>query len=62
MKWQPAPVFLPGKFYRQKSQAACSPCGARVGHQLATKPPQDREGKKKGKFFGVVGLGSKGPD
>ena len=44
-----------------RSQAACSPCSARVGHQLATKP-QDKEGKKKSKFFWGVGLGSKGPD
>ena len=24
-KWEPTPVFLPGKFHRQKSLAACSP-------------------------------------
>ena len=26
-KWQPAPVFLPGKSYRQRSLAGYSPCG-----------------------------------
>ena len=25
--WQPTPVFLPGKFHGQKSQASCSPRG-----------------------------------
>ena len=26
-KWQPAPVFLPGKFHGQRSLAGCSPRG-----------------------------------
>ena len=26
-KWQPAPVFLPGKSHGQRSLADCSPCG-----------------------------------
>ena len=26
-KWKPTPVFLPGKFYGQGSQAGYSPCG-----------------------------------
>ena len=26
-KWQSTPVFLPGKFHRQKSLAGYSPCG-----------------------------------
>ena len=26
-KWQPTPVFLPGKFHRQRSLAGCSPWG-----------------------------------
>ena len=26
-KWQPAPVFLPGESYGQRSLAACSPWG-----------------------------------
>ena len=37
-KWQPAPVFLPGKFYGQRSLAGHSPwCHKRVWHDLATK-------------------------
>ena len=38
MKWQPTPVFLPGKSHGQRSLAGCSPWGRkRVGHDLATK-------------------------
>ena len=43
-KWQPTPVFLPGKFHGQRSLAGYSPRGCkRVGHNLATKQqnPQD---------------------
>ena len=36
-KWQSTPVFLPGKFYGQRSLAGCSLWGGRVGHDLATK-------------------------
>ena len=37
-KWQPAPVFLPGKFYGQKSLVGYSPLGPkRVRHDLVTK-------------------------
>ena len=28
-KWQPAPVFLPGKFHRQRSLVGYSPWGCR---------------------------------
>ena len=28
-KWQPAPVFLPGKFHGQRSMAGCSPQGCK---------------------------------
>jgi len=28
-KWQPAPVFLPGKFHEQRSLVGCSPWGHR---------------------------------
>ena len=36
-KWQPTPVFLPGKSHGQRSLAGCSPWGPqRVGHDLAT--------------------------
>ena len=34
-KWQSTPVFLPGKFHRQRSLASCSPWSfERVGHDL----------------------------
>ena len=36
-KWQPAPVFLPGKFYAQKSLAGYSPWDHRVRHDWVTK-------------------------
>ena len=37
-KWQPTPVFLPGKSYGQRSQVGCSPLGCkRVRLDLATK-------------------------
>ena len=37
-KWQPTPVFLPGKFYGQKSLVGYSPWGCkRVGHDPVTK-------------------------
>ena len=35
-KWQPAPVFLPGKSCGQRSLVGCSPWGCRVRHDLAT--------------------------
>ena len=35
-KWQPTPVFLPGKSHGQRSLAGYSPWGCRVGHDLAT--------------------------
>ena len=37
-KWQPTPVFLPGKFHAQRSLVGYSPWGGhrRVGHDLAT--------------------------
>ena len=37
-KWQPTPVFLPGKSHGQKSLAGYSPWGRKgVGHDLVTK-------------------------
>ena len=40
-KWQPTPVFLPGKFHGQRSLAGYSPWGQkRAGHNLATKQQQ----------------------
>ena len=38
-KWQPSPVFLPGKSHGQRSLVDYSPMGSpRVRHDLATKP------------------------
>ena len=36
-KWQPTPVFLPGKSHGQRSLVGYSPWGYMVGHNLATK-------------------------
>ena len=38
-KWQPTPIFLPGKSHGQRSLAGYSPWGCRVGYNLANKPP-----------------------
>ena len=36
-KWQPTPIFLPGKFHGQRSLAGYSPWGCkRFGHELVT--------------------------
>ena len=35
-KWQPSPVFLPENFHGQRSPAAYSPWGHRVGHDRLT--------------------------
>ena len=35
-KWQPTPVFLPGKSHGQRSLAGYSPWGRQVGHNWAT--------------------------
>ena len=36
-KWQPTPIFLPGKSHGQRSLLGYSPWGyKRVGHDLAT--------------------------
>ena len=39
-KWQPTPVFLPGKFHGQRSLAGCSPWGSKEWDDLATKQEQ----------------------
>ena len=40
-KWQPTPVFLPGKSQRQRSLVGCSPWGCRrVRFDLATRQQQ----------------------
>ena len=37
-KWQPIPIFLPGKFHRQRSLAGYSLWGCKgVGHDSVTK-------------------------
>ena len=36
---EPTPVFLPGEPHGQRSRVGYSPWAARVGHDLATKPP-----------------------
>ena len=42
-KWQPTPVFLPGKSHGQRSLAGYNPWGhKRVGHNLVTKQQQQR--------------------
>ena len=37
-RWQPIPIFLPGKSHGQRSLLGYSPRGHRVRHDLATKP------------------------
>ena len=56
-KWQPTPVFLPGKSRAQRSLWGYSPCGCRrVGHDLATK--QQRAGGGESMGLLVPGYGS----
>ena len=44
-KWQPTPVFLPGKPHGQRNLAGFSPWGCRrIGHDLVTK--QQQPGRK----------------
>ena len=40
-KWQPTPVFLPGKSHGWRSLAGYSPRGLRVGHSWATSLTRD---------------------
>ena len=43
-KWQPTPVFLPGKFHGQRSMVGCSPWSReRVGHDLVIKQQQQQQ-------------------
>ena len=59
-KWQPTPVFLPGKSHGQRNLAGYRPWGhKRVRHNLATKQQQHvildlnyKEGPSHGKFEG----------
>ena len=40
-KWQPAPIFLPGKFYGQRSLVGYGPWDCkRIGHNLVVKQQQ----------------------
>ena len=42
-RWQPLPVFLPGKSHGQRSLAGYSPWGhKRVRHDIATKQQQQK--------------------
>ena len=46
-KWQPTPVFLPRKFYGQRSLVGYNPWGhKRAGHDLATKQQQNTKNFK----------------
>ena len=42
-KWQPTPIFLPGKFHGQRSLAGYSPRDGRVGHDRGTKTKTARK-------------------
>ena len=42
-KWQPTPVFLPGKSHGQRSLVGYSPQGLRVRYDLVTKQQQMRK-------------------
>ena len=47
-KWQPTPVFLPGKSHGQRSLVGYSPWGCKkVRHNLATKQQQQPKWKTK---------------
>ena len=48
-KWQPTPVFLPGKSCGQRSLAGYSPWGHKVRHDWATEPLHLRSGWGPGK-------------
>ena len=46
-KWQPTPVFLPGKFHGWRSLVGYSPWGRRVRHALVnTQKKEQRDTKK----------------
>ena len=58
-KWQPPPVFLPGKLYGQRSLAGYSPWGCkRVGHDLVTQQTKNQDNggaQEDGFLWGSVG-------
>jgi len=45
-KWQPTPVFLPGKSHGQRSLVGHSPCDWRVGHDSVTKQEHCSKGSE----------------
>ena len=54
-KWQPTPVFLPGKSHGQRSLAGCSPWDhERVGHNSVSKQQTSSFPKWKGRTFQVA--------
>ena len=61
-KWQPTPVFLPGKCHGQRSLASYSPWShKRVRHNLATKQQQEQSSLKHSHWnrFSFSGLGGR---
>ena len=57
-KWQPTPIFLPGKFHRHRSLAGCSPWSCKeldTTEQLSThthtSSSSDNKAKIKGRLF-----------
>ena len=48
-EWQPAPVFLPGKFHGQRSLEGYSPWGCRVRHEWATEHAIAQSGNREGR-------------
>ena len=55
-KWQPTPVFLPGKFHGQRRLAGCGPQGhRRAGHILETQQ-QQTDGAGAGSARGARGI------
>ena len=43
-KWQPTPVFLPGKYQGQRNLVGYSPWGSRrVGHDLMTEKQEEKQ-------------------
>ena len=50
-KWPPTPVFLPEESHGQRSLQATIHGVARVGHDLATKPPRPKYSTYFGDYF-----------
>ena len=56
-KWQPAPVFLPGKFHGQRILAGYTPWGQRVKYKWATEHESTLYNKQITTLFPSVYLG-----